>query len=370
LFPRERLLLVSNPGNEPIFRVDAMNKPVLPAKTKRTPTGQALGAYPRVRMRRNRRDDWSRRLTRENTLTADDLIWPVFVVEGKAKREPVASMPGVERMSVDLVAEAAGEAAALGIPCIALFPNTPAAAKDEDGSEALNPENLVCRAIRAIKAKQPKLGVLCDVALDPYTSHGHDGVIRNGYVANDETVAILAEQALVQARAGCDVIAPSDMMDGRVGAIREALDAEGFEHVRIMAYAAKYASAFYGPFRDAVGSATSLKGDKKTYQMDPANSDEALREVALDIAEGADMVMVKPGMPYLDIVRRVKDAFGMPTYAYQVSGEYAMIQAAAKNGWLDGERAMMESLIAFKRAGADGVLTYFAIAAAKLLRRG
>ena len=349
---------------------ETMNKPVFPAKTRRTAQGQPLGAYPRVRMRRNRRDDWSRRLVRENTLTPDDFIWPVFIIEGSGKHEAVASMPGVERMSVDVLADAAGEAAALGIPCIALFPNTPAAAKDEDGSEALNPENLVCRAIRALKAKQPNMGVLCDVALDPYTSHGHDGVIRNNYVANDETVAILCEQALVQARAGCDVIAPSDMMDGRVGAIREALDAEGFEHVRIMAYAAKYASAFYGPFRDAVGSASSLKGDKKTYQMDPANGDEALREVALDIAEGADMVMVKPGMPYLDIVRRVKDTFGMPTYAYQVSGEYAMIQAAARNGWLDGERAMMESLIAFKRAGADGVLTYFAIAAAKLLKRG
>jgi porphobilinogen synthase len=347
-----------------------MNKPVLPPKTRRAAQGQPLGAYPRVRMRRNRRDDWSRRLTRENALTADDLIWPVFVIEGSGKREPVSSMPGVERMSVDVLADAASDAAALGIPCIALFPNTPAAAKDEDGSEALNPENLVCRAIRALKSKQPDVGVLCDVALDPYTSHGHDGVIRDGYVANDETVSILCEQALVQARAGCDVIAPSDMMDGRIGAIREALDAEGFEQVGIMAYAAKYASAFYGPFRDAVGSASSLKGDKKTYQMDPANGDEALREVALDIAEGADMVMVKPGMPYLDIVRRVKEAFGMPTYAYQVSGEYAMIQAAAKNGWLDGERAMMESLIGFKRAGADGVLTYFAIAAAKLLKRG
>jgi porphobilinogen synthase len=347
-----------------------MNKPVVPPKTKRAAQGQPLGAFPRVRMRRNRRDDWSRRLTRENTLTADDLIWPVFIIEGKARREAVASMPGVERMSVDLIAEAAGEAARLGIPCIALFPSTPAEVKDEDGSEALNPENLVCRAIRALKAKQPAMGVLCDVALDPYTSHGHDGMIRDGYVANDETVAILCEQALVQARAGCDVIAPSDMMDGRVGAIRDALDAEGFEHVRVMAYAAKYASAFYGPFRDAVGSASSLKGDKKTYQMDPANGDEALREVALDIAEGADMVMVKPGLPYLDIVRRVKEKFGMPTYAYQVSGEYAMIQAAAQNGWLDGERAMMESLIAFKRAGADGVLTYFAIAAAKVLKRG
>jgi porphobilinogen synthase len=347
-----------------------MNKPVLPPKTRRAAQGQPLGAYPRVRMRRNRRDDWSRRLTRENALTADDLIWPVFVIEGSGKREPVSSMPGVERMSVDVLADAASDAAALGIPCIALFPNTPAAAKDEDGSEALNPENLVCRAIRALKSKQPDVGVLCDVALDPYTSHGHDGVIRDGYVANDETVSILCEQALVQARAGCDVIAPSDMMDGRIGAIREALDAEGFEQVGIMAYAAKYASAFYGPFRDAVGSASSLKGDKKTYQMDPANGDEALREVALDIAEGADMVMVKPGMPYLDIVRRVKEAFRMPTYAYQVSGEYAMIRAAAQNGWLDGERAMMESLIAFKRAGADGVLTYFALAAAKLLKRG
>jgi porphobilinogen synthase len=347
-----------------------MNKPVLPSKTKRTGPGQAQGAYPRVRMRRNRRDDWSRRLMRENTLSADDLIWPVFIAEGRGKREAIASMPGVERMSVDVLVEAAGEAAALGIPCIALFPNTPAAVKDEDGTGALNPENLVCRAVRALKAKQPGLGIFCDVALDPYTAHGHDGVIRNGYVANDETVAILCEHALVQARAGCDIIGPSDMMDGRVGAIREALDAEGFEHVRIMAYAAKYASAFFGPFRDAVGSATSLKGDKKTYQMDPANGDEALREVALDIAEGADMVMVKPGMPYLDIVRRVKEAFGMPTYAYQVSGEYAMIQAAAQNGWLDGERAMMESLIGFKRAGADGVLTYFAVAAAKLLKRG
>jgi porphobilinogen synthase len=347
-----------------------MNKPVLPPKTKRTAPGQALGAYPRVRLRRNRRDDWSRRLVRENVLTAADFIWPAFIVEGNARRAPVASMPGVERMTVDVLADAAGEAVRLGIPCVALFPNTPAKLKDADGSEALNPENLVCRAIRALKAKHPGLGVLCDVALDPYTAHGHDGVIRDGDVANDETVAILVEQALARARAGCDVIAPSDMMDGRVGAIREALDAEGFERVRIMAYAAKYASAFYGPFRDAVGSASSLKGDKQTYQMDPANGDEALREVALDIAEGADMVMVKPGMPYLDIVRRVKDAFGMPTYAYQVSGEYAMIQAAAQNGWLDGERAMMESLVAFKRAGADGELTYFAIAAAKVLKRG
>ncbi|MGH7002867.1 MAG: porphobilinogen synthase [Alphaproteobacteria bacterium] len=344
-----------------------MNKPVPPPKAARA---VRLGAYPHVRLRRNRRDDWSRRLVRENVLTANDLIWPGFVIDGSRKREPVASMPGVERLSVDLAADAAGEAARLGIPCIALFPNTPARLKDEDGTEALNDDNLVCRAIRAIKAAHPTIGVLCDVALDPYTAHGHDGVIRDGYVANDESVAILTQQALVQARAGCDVIAPSDMMDGRVGAIRAALDAEGFEQVRIMAYAAKYASAFYGPFRDAVGSSSSLKGDKNTYQMDPANGDEALREVALDIAEGADMVMVKPGLPYLDIVRRVKDAFGVPTYAYQVSGEYSMIQAAARNGWLDGERAMLESLIAFKRAGADGVLTYFAVAAAKLLKHG
>jgi porphobilinogen synthase len=347
-----------------------MNKPEFPSHATRPGSELALGAYPRVRLRRNRRDDWSRRLVRENVLTADDLIWPVFVIEGEGRREPVASMPGVDRMSVDVLVDAAGAAAELGVPCIALFPNTPAALKDEDGSEALNPDNLVCRAIRAVKAAHPALGVMCDVALDPYTSHGHDGLIRDGYVVNDETVAMLMEQALVQARAGCDVIAPSDMMDGRVGAIRAILDADGFEHVRIMAYAAKYASAFYGPFRDAVGSAASLKGDKKTYQMDPANGDEALREVALDIAEGADMVMVKPGMPYLDVVRRVKETFGMPTYAYQVSGEYAMMQAAAANGWLEGEHAMMESLIAFKRAGADGILTYFAPAAAKLLKRG
>ncbi len=347
-----------------------MNKPIDP--TQRNPILGAgrLGAYPRTRMRRNRRDEWTRRMVRENALTADDLIWPIFVSEGSGRREPIASMPGVERLSVDLAAAAAKEAAALGIPCLALFPYTPAARKDDDGAEALNPDNLVCRAIRAIKQSGAKIGVLCDVALDPYTTHGHDGVIREGYVANDETVAILVQQALNQSRAGCDIIAPSDMMDGRVGAIRAGLDAEGFDAVRIMAYSAKYASAFYGPFRDAVGSSVALKGDKKTYQMDPANSDEALREVALDIAEGADMVMVKPGLPYLDIVRRVKDAFGVPTFAYQVSGEYAMIQAAAQNGWLDGERAMMESLLAFKRAGADGILTYFAPAAARVLQRG
>ncbi len=329
--------------------------------------GGTPGAWPRVRMRRNRRYDWSRRLVRENVLTPDDFIWPVFVIDGKGAREPVASMPGVERLSVDLLVDAVGAAKGLGIPAVALFPMTPPEAKNAEGTEALNPDNLVCRAIRAIKDAHPDIGVVCDVALDPYTDHGHDGVIRDGYVVNDETVAILTEQALVQARAGCDVIAPSDMMDGRVGAIREALDAEGFDAVQIMAYAAKYASAFYGPFRDAVGSATALVGDKKTYQMDPANSDEALREVALDIAEGADMVMVKPGMPYLDIVRRVKDEFGVPTYAYQVSGEYAMLRGAIDNGWLDGDRVVLEALMAFKRAGADGVLTYFAVEAAKRL---
>ncbi len=332
-----------------------------------TVPGLTQSAYPRVRMRRMRRDDWSRRMMQENVLTPADFIWPLFVIEGTDTSVAVDSMPGVERHTVDRLAKVAGEAKALGIPAIALFPMTPSALKDDEGTEATNGDNLVCQAIRAIKDAHPDIGVVCDVALDPYTSHGHDGVIRDGYVANDETVSILVEQALTQARAGCDVIAPSDMMDGRVGAIREGLDREGFEAVRIMAYAAKYASAFYGPFRDAVGSTGSLKGDKRTYQMDPANSDEALREVALDIEEGADMVMVKPGMPYLDIVRRVKDSFGLPTFAYQVSGEYAMLQAAAQNGWLDGPRVMLESLIAFKRAGADGVLTYFAVEAAKAL---
>jgi porphobilinogen synthase len=313
-----------------------------------------------VRMRRNRRSEWARRMVREHVLTADDLIWPLFVMEGDNARAPVPSMPGVERLSVDQVVREAERAAKLAIPCIALFPYTDPALRDETGSEALNPDNLVCRAIRAIKKEVPDVGVLCDVALDPYTSHGHDGLIRDGVILNDETVAVLVRQALVQAEAGCDVIAPSDMMDGRVAAIRKGLDAENFTEVSIMAYAAKYASAFYGPFRDAVGSAKTLTGDKRAYQMDPGNSDEALREVALDIAEGADMIMVKPGLPYLDICRRVKDTFGMPTFAYQVSGEYAMIMAAAQNGWLDGERAMTESLVAFKRAGCDGILTYFA----------
>ena len=324
-------------------------------------------SFPGTRLRRNRRHDWSRRLVRENTLTPDDLIWPVFVREGRDMAEPVASMPGVDRLSVDRVAAAAGEAKTLGIPAIALFPQTPPDRKDEDGTEATNPDNLVCRAIRAVKEAHPDIGVICDAALDPFTSHGHDGVIRDGYVANDESVEILCRQSVVQAAAGCDVIAPSDMMDGRVGAIRAALDAEGFDRVQIMSYAAKYASGFYGPFRDAVGSSTALKGDKKTYQMDPANGDEALREVELDIAEGADMVMVKPGLPYLDIVRRVKDRFGVPTFAYQVSGEYAMLRGAVDRGWLDGDRVILEALTAFKRAGADGVLTYFAVDAARRL---
>ncbi len=300
-------------------------------------------------------------------MTVDDLIWPVFVVEGEQRVQPVKSLPGVDRLSIDLLVAAAREASAIGIPALAIFPFTAPDLKSADGREACNPDNLVCRAVRAVKQECPDLGILCDVALDPYTLDGHDGIVIDDYVANDETIEILVRQALVQAQAGCDVIAPSDMMDGRIGAIRQALDKAGFQHVRIMAYAAKYASAFYGPFRDAVGSNLSLRGDKKTYQMDPANSDEALREVALDLAEGADMVMVKPGMPYLDIVRRVKESFGVPTFAYQVSGEYAMLKAAAQNGWLDNDRVVLESLLAFKRAGANGVLTYAAVEAARLL---
>jgi len=322
------------------------------------------GGFPTTRLRRIRQAEWSRRLARENHLTTDDLIWPIFVVEGENQRIPVGSMPGVERLSVDLVAAAAEEAARLTIPTIALFPYTDMALRDDQASEAVNPENLVCRAVRAIKAAAPEIGVLCDVALDPYTSHGHDGILRGSEIVNDETVEILVEQALVQAEAGCDVLAPSDMMDGRIGAIRQALEERGHSHTLIMAYAAKYASAFYGPFREAVGSSSTLKGDKRSYQMDPANTDEAIREVALDLSEGADMVMVKPGMPYLDIVRRVKDSFGAPTFAYQVSGEYAMLMAAVEKGWLDRDRVIMESLLGFKRAGADGVLTYFAREAA------
>jgi porphobilinogen synthase len=321
-----------------------------------------------TRLRRNRKSEWARRMVRENVLTTDDLIWPLFITAGNNHRAAVASMPGVERLSVDQTVREAERAMKLNIPCIALFPYTEPSLRDEQGSEALNPDNLVCQSVRAIKKEFPDLGILCDVALDPFTSHGHDGLLEDGRILNDETVAVLVRQALVQAEAGCDIIAPSDMMDGRVGAIREGLDRAGFTDVQIMAYAAKYASAFYGPFRDAIGSAKTLTGDKRTYQMDSANSDEALREVELDIAEGADMVMVKPGMPYLDVVRRVKDTFGMPTFAYQVSGEYAMIAGAANNGWIDGERAMMEALVAFKRAGADGVLTYFAPKAAEKLK--
>lgn len=328
------------------------------------------GRFPQLRPRRMRRDDFSRRLMRESRLTVDDLIYPVFILDGEQQRQNVASMPGVERLSLDLLMPVAAECVALGIPVLALFPVIDATLKTPDGREATNPEGLVPRAVRQLKTQFPELGILTDVALDPYTSHGQDGVLdANGYVLNDETVQMLVQQARVQAQAGVDIVAPSDMMDGRIGAVRQALEADGHTHTRIMAYAAKYASAFYGPFRDAVGSAANLgKSNKMTYQMDPANSDEALREVALDIDEGADMVMVKPGMPYLDVVRRVKDSFRYPTYAYQVSGEYAMLKAAAQNGWLDHDKVMMESLLAFKRAGADGILTYFARDAARLLR--
>jgi porphobilinogen synthase len=328
-----------------------------------------LGRYPQTRLRRLRRYDWSRRLVAEHHLSVDDLIWPLFVHEGSDRRDAVDSMPGVERLSIDLLVEAVAGAMQLGIPAVAIFPVVDAAKKTPEAEEAVRSENLVCRAVRSVKqAHGDAIGIICDVALDPYTSHGHDGLVREGYVANDETVELLCRQAVVQAAAGCDVIAPSDMMDGRVGAIRAALDEAGFDRVSIMAYAAKYASAFYGPFRDAVGSAANLgTGDKRTYQMDAANSDEGLREVALDIAEGADMVMVKPGMPYLDVVRQVKDTFAVPTFAYQVSGEYSMLCAAAQNNWLDRNKAVLESLLSFKRAGADGILTYFAPEAARLI---
>ena len=318
-------------------------------------------AFPQTRMRRNRRADFSRRLVRETTLTVDDLIYPMFVVEGRGVRQPVASMPGIERLAVDQLVEDAQRAADMGIPAVAVFPYTEDDLKSADGREAVNPDGLVPRAVAAVKSACPQLGVITDAALDPYTSHGHDGVLdADGYVLNDETVAILVEQALVCAAAGADVIAPSDMMDGRVGAVREALEEQGLVNTQIMAYSAKYASAFYAPFRDAVGSASTLgKGDKMTYQMDPANSDEALREIELDLEEGADMVMVKPGMPYLDIVARVKETFGAPTFVYQVSGEYSMLMAAVNNGWLE-ERTVLESLLCIKRAGADGILTYFA----------
>ncbi len=325
--------------------------------------------YPAGRPRRNRTDAFTRRLVAENTLSVDDLIWPVFIIEGQGKTIPVASMPGVDRVSLDRLAGHVERAVKLGVPALALFPATPAEKKNAEGTEALNEKNLMCSAARLLKSEFPNLGLIGDVALDPYTDHGHDGVLRNNYVANDETLQILTRQSVIQAQAGIDIIAPSDMMDGRVGAIRAALDAQNLINTRIMSYAAKYASAFYGPFRDALGSAKSLQGDKKTYQMDPANSDEAMREVEADLREGADMVMVKPGMPYLDIVRRVSDTFKVPTFVYQVSGEYAMMMAAIERGWLERERAVMESLLGFKRAGANGVLTYFAVEAAGYLRR-
>jgi porphobilinogen synthase len=325
--------------------------------------------FPSTRMRRNRHDDATRRLVAENTLSVDDLIWPVFVKAGDGAAEPIASMPGVFRSSLSGLARHVEEAARLGIPAIALFPATPTELKNAEAGEALNPENLICSAARILKAEFPQIALIGDAALDPYTDHGHDGLIRENYVANDETLGVLVKQSVNQANAGIDIIAPSDMMDGRIGAIRAGLDQAGHIHTRLMSYAAKYASAFYGPFRDAIGSSSSLKGDKKTYQMDPANAEEALHEVAQDLGEGADMVMVKPGMPYLDIIRRVKERFEVPVFAYQVSGEYAMIMAAVQNGWLDHDRAMLESLIGFKRAGCSGVLSYFAVEAARELRK-
>jgi porphobilinogen synthase len=330
---------------------------------------EALGAYPQVRMRRNRSDAWSRDLVAENRLGLNDLIWPIFLQEEDGET-PVASMPGINRYGFDYLIDVVGEGTDLGLRAVALFPYLASELKTSDCEEALNPDNLVCRGIRELKSAFPDLGVITDVALDPYNSDGHDGLLRDGRILNDESVEVLCQQALIQAGAGCDMVAPSDMMDGRIGAIRRSLDENGLDDVKILAYSAKYASAFYGPFRDAVGSGGCLSGDKKTYQLDPANSDEALREVALDLEEGADMVMVKPGLPYLDIVRRVKDTFAVPTAVYQVSGEYAMMKAAAENGWLDNDLVVMESLMAFKRAGADAILTYAALEAAELLRRG
>jgi porphobilinogen synthase len=338
-----------------------------------TPTDRpfAAGSFPHVRLRRTRRHDWSRRLVAETTLSVDNLIWPVFVIEGDNQVEPVPSMPGVFRYSIDKLVEACAKAHEMGIPAVALFPRTDAMVKDWNGTEAANPENLICRAVRALKANIPTLGVICDVALDPYTTTGHDGIVRDGYVVNDESVEALCEQALVQAEAGCDIVAPSDMMDGRIHAIRKTLDSKGLIDVQICSYAAKYASGFYGPFRDAIGSDAQLQGgDKKTYQMDPANSDEAMREVAADLDEGADMVMIKPGMPYLDIIQRVSRTFQVPTWAYQVSGEYAMLKGAMNNGWLDPNRVVLESLMCFRRAGAGAILTYFAPEAAERLNRG
>ncbi|MCH2179791.1 MAG: porphobilinogen synthase [Mariniblastus sp.] len=325
--------------------------------------------YPQTRLRRTRQFGWSRNLVREHRLTVDDLIWPVFVKNGEGVKTPIESMPGVFRWSIEGLVEQARQAANLGIPALALFPETDPKTKTVDGEEAFNPDNLVCQAVRTLKREVPEMGIICDVALDPYTTHGHDGLLIDGYVANDQTLEVLCKQAVVQAQAGCDVIAPSDMMDGRVGAIRKALDEAGFGNTMIMAYAAKYASGFYGPFRDAIGSTSTLAGgDKETYQMDPANAEEAIREVELDLAEGADMVMVKPGMPYLDIVQRIKSQFQAPTFAYQVSGEYAMLSAAFEKGWLERDRIILETLLAFRRAGCDGILTYFALDAARSLR--
>jgi porphobilinogen synthase len=332
------------------------------------PMRPTIAPFPAARLRRSRKSEALRALTRENTLTVDDLIWPVFVRDGKGERDAVSSMPGVERLSVDQVSKAAKEAAALGIPAICIFPYTEAAQRTESCEDAWNPDNLSNRAIREIKNSVPEIAVMTDIALDPYNANGHDGFVVDGEIVNDETVEALVKMALAQAEAGADILGPSDMMDGRIGAIRNALEAEGHKNVSILSYTAKYASAFFGPFRDAVGASSALKGDKKTYQMDPGSSDEALRLVERDLMEGADMVMVKPGMPYLDICRRVKDTFGVPTFAYQVSGEYAMIKAAAQNGWLDGEKVMLESLLAFKRAGCNGVLTYFAPEAARILQ--
>ena len=343
--------------------------PPAKARAREARVPETLGAYPQLRMRRNRAQDWSRRLVAEARLAADDLIWPIFIQEAAGASE-VETMPGVVRYGLDRLVDAVGPAAELGIPAVALFPYLDESVKTPACEEAYNPDNLVCRGIRTLKAALPEVGVICDVALDPYNSLGHDGLVRDGVILNDESVELLVRQALVQAEAGCDVIAPSDMMDGRIGAIRTSLDGAGRQDVLILAYSAKYASAFYGPFRDAVGSGGLLIGDKKTYQMDPANSDEALREVALDLDEGADMVMVKPGLPYLDVLHRVKAAFGVPTLVYQVSGEYAMLKAAAGNGWLDNDKVVLESLTAFKRAGADAVLTYAAVEAAELLKAG
>lgn len=327
-----------------------------------------LGSYPAVRPRRNRADTWTRKLVAQHSLSCDDLIWPIVIRDGPGCNDVIPSMPGQERISLDALVDHVGQAVELGIPAIALFPSTPADQKDADGQEATNPENLVCRAARLLKSHYPDLGLIGDVALDPYTSHGHDGLLRHGTIANDESIEVLAHQALVLAQAGVDTLAPSDMMDGRIGVIRQTLDEAGFTHTRLMSYGAKYASGFYGPFRDALGSSGSLKGDKRTYQMDPANSDEALREIALDIQEGADMIIVKPGMPYLDVIQRVTSTFSIPIFAYQVSGEYSMLKAAIDQGWLDPEKVILESLMAFKRAGCRGILTYFALDAAKQLR--